>query len=163
MVWPDPDSRYRRLARRMFKKKALVATGNPMLTIIHALLSDPAASYQDLGADYYEQRMHAPPLPRTAHCRLPDQAIPARSVGHTHRAIGTPKLAFTDTGIACHLIGQDAGRLAEPDGAAGQMIETFVMMELARQLRAGATPPGGMPVPHVRSCRYRCPGGDLHD
>ena len=52
-------AKYRRLARRMPKKKALVATGNSMLTIVHALLSDPAASYQDLGADYYEQRMHA--------------------------------------------------------------------------------------------------------
>jgi transposase len=52
-------AKYRRLARRMPKKKALVATGNSMLTIVHVLLSDPAASYQDLGADYYEQRMHA--------------------------------------------------------------------------------------------------------
>lgn len=34
--------------------------------------------------------------------------IPAWSAGQTHRAIGTPKLAFTDAGIACHLIGQDA-------------------------------------------------------
>ena len=52
-------ARYRRLTRRMPKKKALVATGNSMLVIIHALLSDPADSYHDLGADYYEQRMHA--------------------------------------------------------------------------------------------------------
>jgi transposase len=52
-------ARYRRMARRMPKKKALVATGNSMLTIVHALLSHPEASYQDLGADYYEQRMHA--------------------------------------------------------------------------------------------------------
>jgi transposase len=52
-------AKYRRLARRMPKKKALVATGNSMLTTIHALLSDPAASYQDLGAGYYEQRTHA--------------------------------------------------------------------------------------------------------
>jgi transposase len=51
-------ARYRRLTRRMPKKKALVATGNSMLTSVHALLSDPDASYQDLGADYYEQRMH---------------------------------------------------------------------------------------------------------
>src|SRR6266516_2090756 len=51
-------ARYRRMARRMPKKKALVATGNSMLTIVHALLSDPAAHYTDLGADYYEQRMH---------------------------------------------------------------------------------------------------------
>jgi transposase len=51
-------AKYRRLTRRMPKKKALVATGNSMLTSIHALLSDPQASYQDLGPDYYEQRMH---------------------------------------------------------------------------------------------------------
>ena len=54
-----PGAKYRRLTRRMPKKKALVATGNSMLTIIHALLSDPEACYQDLGPDYYEQRMHA--------------------------------------------------------------------------------------------------------
>jgi transposase len=48
-------TKYRRLTRRMPKKKALVATGNSMLT---SLLSDPDATYQDLGADYYEQRMH---------------------------------------------------------------------------------------------------------
>jgi transposase len=51
-------AKYRRLARRMPKKKALVATGNSVLTIVHALLSDPAARYTDLGADYYESRMH---------------------------------------------------------------------------------------------------------
>jgi transposase len=52
-------AKYRRLTRRMPKKKALVATGNSMLTTIHALLSDPDATYTDLGADYYERRMHA--------------------------------------------------------------------------------------------------------
>lgn len=60
--------------------------------------------------------------------------IPAWSTNHTQRAIGTPKLAFVDTGIAAHLLGQDATRLGEPDGAAGPMTETFVLMELARQL-----------------------------
>ena len=60
--------------------------------------------------------------------------VPAWSSGQTRRSTGSPKLAFTDTGIACHLIGQDAARLGEPGGAAGQMTETFVLMELARQL-----------------------------
>lgn len=60
--------------------------------------------------------------------------IPAWSAGPTQRAIGTPKLAFVDVGIACHPLGQDAARLGEPGGAAGPMIETFVLMELARQL-----------------------------
>ncbi len=51
-------ARHRRMVRRMPKKKALAATGNSMLTIIHALLADPAACYTDLGADYHQQRMH---------------------------------------------------------------------------------------------------------
>jgi hypothetical protein len=46
------------MVRRMPKKKALAATGNSILTIAHSLLSDPDASYHDLGADYHEQRMH---------------------------------------------------------------------------------------------------------
>jgi predicted AAA+ superfamily ATPase len=60
--------------------------------------------------------------------------IPAWSAGPTGRAVGTPKLAFVDVGIATHLLGQDVARLAEPDGAAGPMVENFVLMELARQL-----------------------------
>jgi predicted AAA+ superfamily ATPase len=62
------------------------------------------------------------------------KSIPAWSSGQTQRAVGTPKLAFVDTGIACHLIGQDAIRLGEPGGAAGPIMENFVAMELARQL-----------------------------
>lgn len=60
--------------------------------------------------------------------------IPAWSTGQTQRAIGTPKLAYVDSGIACHLLGQDVARLGEPGGAAGPMVENFVLMELARQL-----------------------------
>jgi uncharacterized protein len=62
------------------------------------------------------------------------KSIPAWSAGPTHRAVGTPKLTFVDAGIASHLIGQDAARLGEPGGAAGPMMENFVVMELARQL-----------------------------
>ncbi len=60
--------------------------------------------------------------------------IPAWSSGQTHRAVGTPKLTYVDSGIACHLLGQDTTRLGEPGGAAGAMMENFVLMELARQL-----------------------------
>lgn len=62
------------------------------------------------------------------------KSIPAWSSGQTQRAVGTPKLAFVDSGVACHLLGQDANRLGEPGGAAGAMMENFVLMELARQL-----------------------------
>jgi uncharacterized protein len=54
--------------------------------------------------------------------------------GSSAIAVGTSKLAFVDTGVACHLIGQDANMLGEPGGAAGPMMENFVLMELARQL-----------------------------
>jgi uncharacterized protein len=60
--------------------------------------------------------------------------VPAWSSGHAYRAVGVPKLAFVDTGLACHLLGQDAHRLGEPGGAAGAMMENFAVMELARQL-----------------------------
>jgi predicted AAA+ superfamily ATPase len=62
------------------------------------------------------------------------KSVPAWSSGQTHRAVGTPKLAFVDTGVASHLIGQDAARLGEPGGAAGPLLENLVVMELARQL-----------------------------
>jgi transposase len=51
-------ARYRRLAKRRGKAKAQVAIGNTILTIAHHLLSDPNATYNDLGVDYYEQRTH---------------------------------------------------------------------------------------------------------
>jgi predicted AAA+ superfamily ATPase len=60
--------------------------------------------------------------------------VPPWTSGHTRRAVGTPELAFVDTGIAAHLIGQDATRLGGPDGASGPLVETFVLSELARQL-----------------------------
>jgi len=50
--------RYRRLSRRRGKKKALVAVGNSLLTIIWHLLADPASSYRDLGPDFYESHVN---------------------------------------------------------------------------------------------------------
>jgi transposase len=49
-------TKYRRLIRRMPKKKAQGAISRTQLVITHALLSDPEAEYTDLGTDYYEQR-----------------------------------------------------------------------------------------------------------
>jgi len=47
-------AKYRRLCTHMPKKKAQVM--RTQLVIAHALLSDSAAEYQDLGPDYYERR-----------------------------------------------------------------------------------------------------------
>jgi transposase len=49
--------RYRRIARRRGKKKAIVAVGRSILVIIWHLLSDPDARYTDLGPDYHDRRI----------------------------------------------------------------------------------------------------------
>ncbi|MFE9658289.1 IS110 family transposase [Micromonospora sp. NPDC006431] len=49
--------RYRRLARRRGKKRAIVAVGNSLLTSIWHLLANPEARYQDLGPGFYESRI----------------------------------------------------------------------------------------------------------
>jgi transposase len=48
-------SRYKRIARRRGKKRALVAVGNSLLTITWHLLSDPAARFTDLGPDWHDR------------------------------------------------------------------------------------------------------------
>jgi transposase len=45
--------RYRRLVRRRGKLKALVAVARSILVIVWHLLTDPAARFHDLGADFY--------------------------------------------------------------------------------------------------------------
>ncbi len=49
--------RYRRIARRRGKKKAIVAVGRSILVIIFHLLSDPEARFHDLGSDFYDTRI----------------------------------------------------------------------------------------------------------
>ena len=48
--------RYRRLARRIGARRAIVAVGNSVLRIIWHLLADPDARYTDLGPDYHDSR-----------------------------------------------------------------------------------------------------------
>ena len=48
--------RYRRIARRRGKKKAIVAVGRSILIIVWHLLSDPQAHFVDLGPDFYDRR-----------------------------------------------------------------------------------------------------------
>jgi transposase len=48
--------RYRRIARRRGKNRAIVAIGRSILAIVWALLSDDDAQFVDLGPDYYASR-----------------------------------------------------------------------------------------------------------
>jgi transposase len=57
--------RYQRIARRRGKRRAIVAVGNSVLTIIWHVLADPDASYHDLGPGYYESRINSQRRQRT--------------------------------------------------------------------------------------------------
>jgi transposase len=50
--------RYRRLAKRRGKLKAVVAIARSILVIVWHLLSDPTARYRDLGVDYYPTQVN---------------------------------------------------------------------------------------------------------
>lgn len=46
-------AQYRRLAARRGRKRAVLAVGHSILTVIYHLLKDPTIQYQDLGEDYF--------------------------------------------------------------------------------------------------------------
>ncbi|MBB2891745.1 transposase [Flexivirga oryzae] len=50
-------ARYRRIARRRGKKKAIVAVGRSLLVIIWHLFSDPETRFNDLGIDHYDRHV----------------------------------------------------------------------------------------------------------
>lgn len=52
------SDRYRRLARRRGKKRAIGAVGNSVLTIIWYVLSDPDTRYRDLGPSYHDAKIN---------------------------------------------------------------------------------------------------------
>src|SRR3712207_3114796 len=60
--------RYRRIARRRGKKRAIVAVGRSILVIVWHLLSDPDAEFHDLGADFYDTRI-SPERKKNTHDR----------------------------------------------------------------------------------------------
>jgi transposase len=49
--------RYRRIARRRGKKKAIVAVGRSILVIAWHLLAQDEARFHDLGAQFYDTRI----------------------------------------------------------------------------------------------------------
>ncbi len=50
--------RYRRIAKRSGRKKAIVAVGRSILVIVWHLLSEPDEHFHDLGPDFYDRRIN---------------------------------------------------------------------------------------------------------
>ena len=96
-------AKLRRLARHTPKKKAQGAVMRTQLAIAHALLSDPAAEYRELGPGYYERESrHPPPGPRPrpqpgtprleGHPRAPRRRRPRnRRDRHPRRQLASPQ------------------------------------------------------------------------
>ncbi|GAA4224239.1 ATP-binding protein [Actinomadura meridiana] len=60
--------------------------------------------------------------------------VPAWSSNLTTRAISTPKLFVTDSGLGGRLIGLSEERAKDPTALVGPLLENFVIGEVARQL-----------------------------
>lgn len=61
------------------------------------------------------------------------ETLPPWGPNRMTRMVKSPKLHVCDTGLACGLLGIDAGTLAIDHDLRGQMTETFVYQELRRQ------------------------------
>jgi predicted AAA+ superfamily ATPase len=61
------------------------------------------------------------------------ERLPSWHSNRLSRLIKSPKLHFTDTGLAAALLGTDATALREDRALLGQLVETFVYQELRRQ------------------------------
>ncbi|MDR1488915.1 MAG: ATP-binding protein [Desulfovibrio sp.] len=59
--------------------------------------------------------------------------LPAWSSNLSKRQVKSPKLHVIDSGMACHLCGADAERLADDPIMAGRLLESFVAGELLKQ------------------------------
>lgn len=62
------------------------------------------------------------------------QMLPAWSTNLSKRLVRAPKVFLADTGLAASLVGADAARLARDPPLLGPLLETFVVMEIRKQL-----------------------------
>jgi uncharacterized protein len=62
------------------------------------------------------------------------EELPAWHANRLKRLVKTPKVHVTDSGLACALRGIDADDLREDRTLLGQLLETFVVQELRRQV-----------------------------
>ncbi|MBD3222020.1 DUF4143 domain-containing protein [bacterium] len=62
------------------------------------------------------------------------EELPAWHANRLKRLVKTPKVHVTDSGLACALLGVDADDLRDDRTLLGQLLETFVVQELRRQV-----------------------------
>ena len=85
---------------------------------------------RDLGVSANTLRAHAALL----ETMFLTARVEAWSTNLLSRLVKTPKAYVADSGLLCHLVGADATRIAQDGAIAGMAFETFVAMELRRQI-----------------------------
>lgn len=70
------------------------------------------------------------------------QMLPPWSSNLGQRLVKAPKVTLCDTGLAASLLGLDGERLAGDGAMRGQLLETFVTMEMRKQAGWSRTQPG---------------------
>ena len=78
------------------------------------------------------------------------QLVPAWAGDVARRLVKSPKVLFTDTGLAAYLAGLDAARLLDNPDWLGPLLETFVGTELLKQI---AVAPERVELLHYRDDR----------
>lgn len=69
------------------------------------------------------------------------RAVPAWSTNRAKRLVKSPRVHLCDTGLVCHLLDLAPGRLAREPQWLGPLLETFVTLELQKQLAWSRTRP----------------------
>jgi hypothetical protein len=125
--------RYRRIARRRGRKRAIVAISRSILVIIWALLSDTEAQFVDLGPDYYASR-------------------PTPSAGSASTFANCRPLATRSPSTPRHDQGSRDFRISRPQclapsraggGGGGRGGECRYLRGVSRPIRRGSRRPGG--------------------
>ena len=65
--------------------------------------------------------------------------VPAWSANLGKRLVKSPRILLGDTGLACHLLGLGSERLVREADRLGPLVESFVALELRKQLRWSRT------------------------
>lgn len=106
----------------------------PRLLRALAARASSIVAWTPLGRDLGLDRRTAENYARLLDALYLTQLLPAWRAGLGAREIASPKVHVLDSGLLCHLLNADAGRLAADPALAGQVFESFCVSEIIRHL-----------------------------
>ena len=108
-------------------------TDMPRLLAALAARSGQLVSYSDLSRELQLPQTTLKRYVALLEAALLYRSIPAWSANVGKRLAKAPKAILCDPGLACHLLGADAGRVRADSSLLGPLTESFAMTELMKQ------------------------------